>query len=67
MSSEITTKSGLQVGSWNGVDVKDLQAELDRIRQELRNSGSQEKLYPGGVPHREQLPEDLHNFTAYLI
>lgn len=67
MSDEIKTKAGVSVGHWDGSSVQDLQQELERIRQQLRESGSDDKLVPAGVPHRQQLPEDLHSFTAYPI
>lgn len=67
MSDEIVTQSGVVKGSWNGVDVKELQAELTRIRQELKNEGNTDKLVAADMPHRDQLPEDLKNFNAYPI
>ena len=67
MSDEIKTNSGRVVGQWNGVAVEDLQRELDRIRQELRQASVDDKLVTAGVPHRDQLPTDLHGFPAYPI
>ncbi|MFK7891172.1 MAG: hypothetical protein AB8B63_10195 [Granulosicoccus sp.] len=67
MSDEIKTQSGVMMGSWNGLKVDDLQNELARIRQELKSSGSNDKLVPADMPHRNQLPEDLRSFTAYPI
>lgn len=67
MSDVITAQSGAQVGSWNGVDVKDLQKELSRIRQLLKDEGNVDKINAADMPHRDQLPEDLQSFTAYPI
>jgi len=67
MSDEIKTRDGHSVGAWNGVDAHDLKDELMRIRKELRDSGSDDRMIPAGVPHRDQLPEDLHSFKAYPI
>jgi len=67
MSDAITTQSGVQVGSWDGGDVKDLQQELNRIRQQLKNEGNVDKLVAANMPHRDQLPEDLRKFNAYPI
>lgn len=67
MSNVITTQSGAQVGTWDGVDVKDLQKELNRIRQLLKDEGGVDKINAADMPHRDQLPEDLQSFTAYPI
>jgi len=67
MSDAITTQSGVTMGSWDGVDVKDLEKELTRIRKELKDSGSGDKLVAAQMPHRDQLPEDLQKFNAYPI
>lgn len=67
MTDEIKTKMGRSIGTWNGDNVQDLQSELNRIRQQLSQEAPEDRLFPGGVPHRDQLPEDLHNFSAYPI
>ena len=63
MSDDIVARSGAAVGRWDGQDVKTLQQELARIRREVQG----DRVEPGGVPHRDQLPEDLKNFTAYIL
>ena len=63
MSDDIVSRSGAAVGRWDGQDVKTLQQELARIRREVQD----DRVEPGGVPHRDQLPEDLKNFTAYIL
>lgn len=67
MSNEITSQSGRAVGIWDGADVTDLRQELDRIRQLLRDADNGDRLVTSGVPHRDQLPQDLHTFSAYPI
>ncbi|MBX2868654.1 MAG: hypothetical protein KTR18_08265 [Acidiferrobacterales bacterium] len=62
----IKTQMGLSVGEWDGQDVEVLQAELDRIRAQ-NSLGTGDKLVVGGIPHRDQLPDDLQNFRAYPI
>lgn len=67
MTDEILTNSGRSVGRWDGRSVDELKAELERIRRALREDASTDKLVPAGMPHLDQLPDDLHGFTAYLI
>lgn len=67
MSDEITTQSGVQMGTWNGEDVVELQNEITRIRQKLKEDGSEDRLVATKMPHRNQLPEDLLSFNAYPI
>lgn len=67
MSDEIKTASGRVVGKWDGRDVGDLQQELARIRRELEKDRSSDRPVPTSIPHRDQLPIDLHKFTAYVI
>ena len=67
MSDEIKTPSGEVVGRWDGKDVSDLQKELARIRREVGKDRSSDRLVPASIPHRDQLPVDLHKFTGYLI
>ncbi len=63
MSDDITSRSGAVVGRWDGQDVQALQQELARIKREVQG----DRVEPGGVPHRDQLPEDLRDFTAYIL
>lgn len=67
MSNEIKTNAGRTVGQWSGDTVDELQSELTRIRETLRSENSTERLVAREMPHRDQLPEDLHNFKAYHI
>ncbi|MBX2885162.1 MAG: hypothetical protein KTR32_34715 [Granulosicoccus sp.] len=67
MSDEIKTQSGAVMGSWDGKNVSDLQEELTRIRQELKDAGGVDKIVAADMPHRDQLPEDLQKFNAYPI
>jgi len=64
---EIKTKSGKVVGSWDGKSVKDLMAEIKRIKTELASEGSRDTLISKEMPHREQLHEDLLDFNAYHL
>ena len=63
MSDDIVSRSGAVVGQWNGQDVQDLEKELARIKREV----SGDKVEPSGVPHQDQFPDDLKNFTAYIL
>lgn len=67
MSNEIKTRSGRTVGTWDGRRIEDLQVELARIRSVLASENAGERLAPAGVPHSEQIPEDLRTFKAYPI
>ena len=67
MTDEIQTNAGRVMGQWSGESAESLQAELERIRDELRAQNSRERLVAKQMPHREQLPEDLHSFKAYHI
>lgn len=67
MSNEIKTRSGRVVGSWDGRRIEDLQTELTKIKATLAAEGSTDRLAPMGMPHAEQLPEDLRSFKAYPI
>lgn len=67
MSDEIKTNAGRTVGEWNGARAEELQVELSRIRDALKAESSTEKLVAKEMPHRDQLPEDLHSFKAYHI
>ena len=63
MSDDITSRSGAVVGRWDGQDVKTLQQELARIKREVPD----DRVEPDGVPHRDQFPDDLKNFTPYIL
>lgn len=63
MSDDIVSRSGAVVGRWDGRDVTTLQQELARIKREVQG----DRVEPGGVPHRDQLPDDLKDFTAYIL
>ena len=67
MSDNILSKEGTVMGQWDGEDVNVLKEELVRIKQYLRQQGSRDKVEPTGIPHQDQLPDDLRNFTAYLL
>lgn len=67
MTNEIKTDTGRIVGTWSGENATELQAELTRIRNSLREENSAERLVAKKMPHRDQLPEDLHSFKAYHI
>lgn len=67
MSNEIKTRSGRVVGSWDGENLEDLRKELDRIKAALAAEGANDRLAPSGIPHADQLPEDLRTFKAYPI
>ena len=60
MSNDIVSRKGEVVGQW---DVNDLKDELARIKIEL-NGDRVERIR---VPHKDQFPEDLEGFTAYII
>ena len=67
MSDEIKTNTGRKVGEWDGNSVLDLQTEIASIRTRLKSEDSTERLIAREMPHRDQLPEDLHDFKAYHI
>ena len=64
---DIISKSGEVVGQWNGDNVADLQKELQKIKMDLRKQGKKDKVEHNGVPHSDQFPDDLKNFTAYIL
>ena len=64
---EIKTQSGRVVGSWNGERVRDLMAEIARIKLMQQQDGISETLDSRAMPHREQLHADLMNFKAYHL
>jgi hypothetical protein len=67
MTDDIKTSEDRTVGRWDGNSVEELKQELKRIGQVLAAEGKGEKLQPRNVPHRDQLPRDLLNFSAYAL
>lgn len=67
MSDEITTESGRVVGTWNGNSIIDLMEVLIQVRRQLSGAGQGERITRAGIPHQDQLPPDLREFTAYII
>tara|TARA_X000000368_G_scaffold158560_2_gene124925 strand:+ start:5074 stop:5403 length:330 start_codon:yes stop_codon:yes gene_type:complete len=65
MSDDIISKNGEVVGQWNGDDVADLQKILAGLRQVLRKN--KDKVEYTGIPHSDQFPDDLKDFTAYIL
>jgi len=63
MSNDIVSRKGGVVGQWDGIDVNDLKNELTRIKKELQG----DRVEHTGIPHKDQFPEDLEGFTAYVI
>ena len=63
MSNDITARSGAVVGQWDGKDAEALKQELARIKRER----PEEEVRPEGVPHQDQFPDDLKNFTPYIL
>ena len=64
---EIKTNSGRVVGSWNGEKVRDLMAEIARIKQMLQQESASDSLDSRSMPHRDQLHQDLLQFKAYHL
>lgn len=67
MQDEIKSESGSVLGQWNGQRAEDFMQELKRVMKALKDTGSQEKLNPKDMPHRDQIPEDLLTFKAYRL
>ena len=67
MKNDICTNAGRKVGEWSGESVIELQTAIARIRVHLITEGSSERLVAKEMPHRDQLPPDLHSFNAYHI
>lgn len=67
MSNEIKSKSGAVVGHWDGVDVNDLKQQLAGIKSKLSSSVPRDSIDRTGIPHRGQFPDDLVDFTAYIL
>ena len=65
MSDDIISKKGEVIGQWNGDDVADLQKILASARQTLRKN--KDKVEHTGIPHSDQFPDDLKDFTAYIL
>lgn len=64
---EIKTSSGRVVGSWDGKCVKELMAEISRIKTAMAKEGASDALISKEMPHRDQLHEDLLSFKAYHL
>ncbi len=64
---EIKTSSGRVVGSWDGKCVKELMAEVKRIRDVMAQERSPDSLVSKELPHREQIHDDLQSFRAYHL
>lgn len=64
---EIKTSNGQVVGNWNGQCVKELMAEIKRIKTSMAKDGSSGALVSKEMPHRDQIHEDLKNFKAYHL
>jgi hypothetical protein len=67
MSNDIVSKSGTVVGQWDGKDCHDLKNEMEKIKKRLKAEGRRDEVLKQGVPHQDQIPEDLKTFTAYPI
>jgi len=67
MANEIKSKSGAVVGHWDGQDVNDLKPQLASIKSKLRSDVPQDSIDRSGIPHRNQFPDDLVDFTAYIL
>ncbi|HUU02181.1 MAG TPA: hypothetical protein VM425_12120 [Myxococcota bacterium] len=63
----ITGYSGLALGTWDGLDVGQLRAELDRIEATLPEEIRIHTIDMTALPHAEQVPEDLATHTGYPI
>jgi hypothetical protein len=64
---EIKTNSGRVVGSWNGTCVKELMAEIARIKTVMVQEKATDSLDSRTIPHRDQIHDDLQNFKAYHL
>jgi hypothetical protein len=64
---EIKTSTGRVVGSWNGQCVKELMAEIKRIKASMAKDGASDALISKEMPHRDQVHEDLQSFKAYHL
>ena len=69
VDDQISLPDGKVVGSWDGVYIKDLQKEIQRIQNEQKLNGDKRSNYitKFGVPHQEQVPGHLKDFIAYII
>lgn len=64
---EIKTNSGRVVGNWNGACVKELMAEIARIKTVMVQEKATDSLDSRTIPHRDQIHQDLQNFKAYHL
>jgi len=67
MSNEIKSRSGEVVGHWDGEDVNELKQQLTAIKTKLRADVPRDSIDRMGIPHRDQFPEDLRDFTPYIL
>ncbi len=65
MTDNIISKHGNIVGKWDGKCVEDLKKTLLILKPELIKKG--DKVEHSGIPHADQFPDDLKNFTAYIL
>jgi hypothetical protein len=67
MNDAIKTGAGRAVGYWNGNSAEDLLFELCRIRNLLATEKSRDRIVPGNIPHRGQVPNDLLDCRSYPL
>ncbi len=67
VSNNIVSRNNAVVGNWDGEDAEGLKIELDHVKKKLRAEGGGDRVEPSGIPHREQFPDDLKNFTPYIL
>jgi len=67
MADDIVSESGKVVGSWDGRDVNTLMQELARIKNVLKVERANDKVTKFGIPHTDQFPDDLKEFTPYIL
>jgi|TARA_B100001063_G_C16472409_1_gene408497 hypothetical protein len=65
MSNDIVSKNGEVVGQWDGESVESLKKILLSARKDLKKN--KDKVEYTGIPHSDQFPDDLKNFTAYIL
>jgi hypothetical protein len=65
MSNDIVSKNGEVVGQWDGESVESLKKILLSVRKDLKKN--KDKVEHTGIPHSDQFPDDLKNFTAYIL
>ena len=65
MSNDIVSKNGEVVGQWDGESVESLKKILLSARKDLKKN--KDKVEHTVIPHSDQFPDDLKNFTAYIL